>query len=115
MGDIQRSGIHPGFDIPVFGGESFTGSFTIADSASLGEDGYRVTYGNSYIQAVTWDPVTGEPRAEAFVTYSQSTDPASPYYRDLTEAYGRKEWVRLRYREEDVRNSPVQVRYMLEE
>ena len=129
MGEIQRSGIHlDGPRIPIFGGESFTGSFTIANARSitpsesfpgvqggLSDEGYNVTYGNSYIQAVTWDPVTGEPRAEAFVTYSQSTDPASPYYRDLTEAYGRKEWVRLRYREEDVRNSPVQVRYNLEE
>lgn len=113
MGDIQRSGVNG--DIPIFGGESWAGSFTIADSPALNDDGYRVTYGNSYIQAVTWDPETGEPHAEAFVTYSQSTDPASPYFKDYTEAYSDKEWLRLRYREADVRSSPVQVRYQLSE
>lgn len=115
MGEIQRSGVNG--DIPVFGGEGFAGSFTIANTrgSALGEDGYRVTYGNSYIQAVTWEPQTGEPRAEAFVTYSQSTDPASPYYKDYTEAYSNKDWLRLRYREADVRSSPVQVRYLLSE
>lgn len=108
MGEIQRSGIHPdGPRIPIFGGESFTGSFTIANARSitpsastpgvqggLSEDGYNITNGNSYIQAVTWDPVTGEPRAEA---------------------YGRKDWVPLRYREGDVRSAPVEVRYLLSE
>ena len=113
MGEIQQSGING--DIPIVGGEGFEGSFTIASSGALNDDGYRVTFGNSYIQAVTWDPDSGEPRAEAFVTYSQSTDPASPYFRDLTEAYSDKNWVRLRYREADVRSSPVQVRYLLSE
>ncbi|MEN8718681.1 MAG: penicillin acylase family protein [Oceanococcaceae bacterium] len=113
MGEMQRSGVNG--DIPVFGGEGFEGSFTIASSGTLSDNGYPVTFGNSYIQAVTWDPQTGDPRAEAFVTYSQSTDPASPYFRDFTEAYSRKEWLRLRYREADVRASPVQVRYQLSE
>lgn len=113
MGEIQFSGVNG--DIPIFGGEGWEGSFTIAHSAGLDDDGYRVTYGNSYIQAVTWDPDTSEPHAEAFVTYSQSTDPASPYFNDYTQAYANKDWLKLRYREEEVRSSPVQVRYLLQE
>lgn len=113
MGQVQFSGVHG--DVPLFGGEGFEGSFTIASSGRLTDNGYRVTYGNSYIQAVTWDPDSGAPHAEAFVTYSQSTDPASPYFKDYTEAYSNKEWLRLRYTEEDVRSSPVQIRYLLSE
>ncbi len=114
MGEIQQSGVNG--DIPIVGGEGWEGSFTIASSpGGLGDNGYRVTYGNSYIQAVTWDPQTGEPHAEAFVTYSQSTDPASPYYNDYTQAYSNKEWLRLRYREEDVRSGPIQAQYLLTE
>lgn len=111
MGAIQRSGIHEAV-IPLFGGESFEGAFTIANarertqdvegsqtsSLPLSADGYPVTYGNSYIQTVTWED-NGEggflPRAEGFVTYSQSTDPASPYFRDFTQAYSDQQWHRF--------------------
>lgn len=113
MGEIQRSGVNG--DIPIFGGESFTGSFTIASSAPLSEAGYPVDYGNSYIQAVKFGPQPGEFKAEAFVTYSQSTDPASPYFSDYTEAYSGKDWLRLRYTEEQVRSAPNPVRYLLSE
>lgn len=102
---IQFSGIHPATAtedrIPVFGGEGFEGSFTIISAGSLKDTGYNVTFGNSYIQTVTWDQ-NDQPIADAFVTYSQSTDPASPYFRDMTEAYSRKEWIRLPYQEADI-------------
>ena len=107
MGEIQFSGIHPaeGADkrIPIFGGEGFEGSFTIANARGTGlaNDGYNITYGNSYIQVVTWDD-NNQPIADAFVTYSLSTDPASPYFRDMTEASSKKEWIRLPYQEADV-------------
>lgn len=102
---IQFSGIHPETStedrIPIFGGEGFEGSFTIISAGSLKDSGYNVTFGNSYIQTVTWDQ-NDQPIADAFVTYSQSTDPASPYFRDMTEAYSRKEWIRLPYQEADI-------------
>jgi acyl-homoserine-lactone acylase len=107
MGEIQFSGIHPaenGEDrIPIFGGEGFEGSFTIASArgSELSDTGYNITYGNSYIQVVTWDE-NDNPLADAFVTYSQSTDPASPYYRDMTEAYSAKSWIRLPFTEADI-------------
>ncbi len=113
MGQIQRSGVHD--PIPVFGGEGFEGSFTIANSGRLGDAGYKVRFGNSYIQAVTWDPATGTPHAEGFITYSQSTDPASPYFQDLTQAYSNKQWVPLRFSAQEIAGSPVQVRYALSE
>lgn len=123
MGELQRSGIHDEF-IPIFGGESFEGAFTIAnakeipsgdpvppvDSLPIDADGYRITYGNSYIQTVTWEP-SGQgyrPIAEGFVTYSQSTDPASPYYQDFTKAYSAKKWHRFPYTEAEVSKSALE-------
>lgn len=116
MGDIQTSGIHEE-SIPVFGGEGFEGSFTIANArgGGLGNDGYKVTYGNSYIQAVTWDTQTGEPKAEGFVTYSQSTDPASPYYRDLTEAYSNKQWARFPFTADQLQSAPTLEQFSISE
>lgn len=102
MGQIQHSGVQDEF-IPIFGGEGFEGSFTIANSRGSGltEDGYEITYGNSYIQTVTWDD-DGNPIAEGFITYSQSTDPASPYYKDMTKAYSAKNWIKFPYREAEI-------------
>ncbi|KAA1176278.1 hypothetical protein FWJ25_03855 [Marinobacter salinexigens] len=113
MGEIQQSGIH-NTAIPLFGGEGFEGSFTIASSRpnDLRDGTYDVNYGNSYIQTVTWDE-GGAPVAEGFVTYSQSTDPASPYYKDMTEAYSKKQWISFPYTDEAIRSDPGLVQYNL--
>ena len=113
MGDIQSSGVNG--QIPIFGGEGFEGSFTIASSGALGDSGYPVTYGNSYIQAVTWDLQSGAPNAQGFVTYSQSTDPASPYYNDMTQAYSAKQWVDYPFTPEQIAGSRVLESYVLSE
>ncbi len=85
--------------IPIFGGEDFEGAFTVVDDTNvLDSDGYRVPYGNSYIQTVTWDPDGNggyTPHAEGFITYSESTDPANPHFSDYTRAYSAKQWHRF--------------------
>ncbi|MBU0785243.1 MAG: penicillin acylase family protein [Gammaproteobacteria bacterium] len=95
LGEIQRSGVHTS-NIPVFGGTSPEGAFTIVSTqpSRLNAEGYKVTYGNSYIQAVTWDD-SGMPQADAMLTYSMSTDPANPNFEDYTKAYSQKNWQRL--------------------
>ncbi|MGH8530334.1 MAG: penicillin acylase family protein [Nevskiales bacterium] len=90
LGEIQRSGVHEE-RIPVFGGEHSEGAFTVVSTNALDTEGYRVTYGNSYIQTVTWGS-DGNPVAEGFITYSQSTDPANPHFSDFTKAYSQKAW-----------------------
>lgn len=104
LGEIQHSGTHSNSVIPIFGGEHGEGAFTIVTTNSLDEDGYRVTYGNSYIQAVTWaaDGSGFKPLADAFITYSQSTDPASPHYDDFTKEYSAKRWKRLPFRPAEI-------------
>jgi acyl-homoserine-lactone acylase len=88
-------------DIPVFGGQFFEGAFTIADSPNLSTTGYDISYGNSYIQTVTWDK-QGKVQADAFVTYSQSTDPASPHFADFTREYSAKRWKRLPFTDAEI-------------
>lgn len=46
-------------------------------------------FGRSYSQAVTFDD-TGR-MADAAIAFSQSTNPASPYYADQTRAFSNKQ------------------------
>ena len=50
------------------------------------------TYGSSFVITATWD-APGVPRASSILTYSLSTDPASPYFGDQTLLYSAKQWV----------------------
>lgn len=107
LGTMQRSGVIGDNVVPVFGGEHFEGAFTIANARNqpyLDDRGYRITYGNSYIQTVTWE-ADGDgyaPLAEGFITYSQSTDPANPHYFDFTQEYSAKRWHRFPFRPAEI-------------
>lgn len=86
---------------PVFGGEGFEGAFTVVDTYPLTKEGYGIYYGNSYIQTVTWDD--DGVKADAFLTYSESTDPANPHFSDFTHAYSQKQWVRLPFHPDEIK------------
>lgn len=105
LGTMQHSGVAGNANIPIFGGEGHEGAFTIMSAGSLDSDGYPVTYGNSYIQTVTWDantPSGANPIAEGFITYSQSTDPASPHFTDYTREYSAKRWNRFPFTDAEI-------------
>ncbi len=55
--------------------------------------GLMPVHGSSYVQVVGFDDAG--PVADAVLSYSQSTDPASPWYADQTRAYSAKRWHRL--------------------
>ena len=57
-------------------------------------------HGTSYIQVVSFDDAG--PVADALLSYSQSTDPASPYYADQTRAFATKSWHRLPFLPADI-------------
>ncbi|MDO8379085.1 acylase [Phenylobacterium sp.] len=78
--------------IPVHGGEGSDGVLNAQQSAWAGS-GVVPFHGSSYIQVVTFD--AKGPVADAILTYSQSTDPASPHYADQTLLHAQKRWVRL--------------------
>lgn len=108
--DIQFSGQHLNSKIAVFGGSSPAGAFTIARTGRLSKDGYKIDYGNSYIQAVTWVPDNNggfKPKADAMLTYSNSTDPANPHYDDYTKAYAAKEWLTLPFTPSEIEAQKV--------
>jgi acyl-homoserine-lactone acylase len=116
LGSLQRSGVIGDTVVPVFGGTGTEGAFTIVSVNNLDAGGYRITYGNSYIQTVTWarDGAGFTPVAEGFVTYSQSTDPASPHYLDFTREYSAKRWHRFPFKEADVAAQTVDVKLLSE-
>jgi len=75
--------------------------FSVITSNLIEGEGYsKVTHGNSYIQAVSWD-ATDCPDANAILTYSQSTDPASAHYADATKLYSAGGWIDMPFCEAD--------------
>ena len=77
--------------------------FSVISAALNAENsGYNPIFaGNSYIQTVTWN-ADGTPNAEAILTYSQSPEPDSPFYADLTRLYSNSEWVKLPFTEQEI-------------
>lgn len=108
LGQIQYSGVQKNSRIPIFGGEGSVGAFTVVSTQgeNLTKDGYGIVYGNSYIQTVTWD-AKGQPQAEGFITYSQSTDPANPHYDDFTKAYSQKKWQKFPFSAADISQQKI--------
>ena len=86
--------------IPLHGGEGEEGVLNAHRSSWVDGTGYVTDSGSSYIQIVTFDDQG--PVARAVLTYSQSTDPASPHAADQTRLYSDKAWVRLPFHANDV-------------
>jgi len=103
-GDLHYE-IRNGKKIPLFGGGFDAGNFSAMRARlTKGEGWSEILHGNSYIQTVTWndDGVV----AEGILSYSQSSDPASPHYQDQTELYSEKKWVKLPFTEEEILSDP---------
>ena len=89
LGDIQGA-VRNGRRLPL-SGASFT--YHMASPANL-ERSVGITdlrSGDSYIHAVHLGP--DGPRGRYIVTYSQSTNPASPHVADMTETFSRQQWI----------------------
>jgi acyl-homoserine-lactone acylase len=78
--------------IPIHGGSGGMMFSVISSNLVAGEGYSNIGGGNSYIQAVSWDE-TDCPDANAILTYSQSTDPASAHYADATRLYSQSDWI----------------------
>jgi acyl-homoserine-lactone acylase len=85
--------------IPIHGG---SGMFNNISAGFVQDEGWsNITAGNSYVQTVTWDE-SDCPDAYAVLTYSQSTDPASPHYDDQTRIWSDKVWNDMPFCPEDI-------------
>lgn len=100
--------------IPIHGGSGAM-LFSVITSDLVENEGYSdIRHGNSYMQTVSWD-TTDCPLAFGLLSYSQSTDPASPHYADQTSLYSDKQWVDMPYCEQDIVDSQQGETITLEE
>ena len=92
--------------IPIHGGSGGSGVYNAITPAALtpGLGQALILGGSSYIHAVTFS--AKGPEARALVTYSQSTDPESPHYADMTRLYSQSGWVTMPFAEGDIRRDP---------
>lgn len=68
----------------------------------VADAGYSQNFsGSSFIMATTWDE-SDCPDVYAVLTYSQSTDPASPDFSDSTRLYSEKGWIDVPFCETDI-------------
>jgi len=88
----ERLGIHGGSGAFMFN--------AIYADLVKGEGYSRITAGNSYMQAVTWDE-SDCPDAYGILSYSQSSDPASEHYADATRLYSDGGWIDMPFCEAD--------------
>lgn len=99
-GEVQFSERN-GVRYPIHGG-SGSMMFSVITSGLVDGEGYSaIAHGNSYMQAVTWDE-SDCPVAFNILTYSQSTDPASAHYADMTELYSKSGWIDAAFCPEDI-------------
>ncbi|MFC8123953.1 penicillin acylase family protein [Streptomyces sp. NPDC057302] len=93
--------------LPVHGGTESIGVWNKVEPVWDAKGGgyTEVAHGSSHIQAVGWDK-SSCPKARTLLTYSQSSNPNSPHYRDQTRLYSDERWVTSRFCEKDIRRDP---------
>ncbi len=71
----------------------------------LTADGYVINFGSSFVMAL--EIGADGPRGQAFLSYSQSDDPASPWYSDQTALFSAQKWRPLVFSEADIAADPA--------
>jgi acyl-homoserine-lactone acylase len=100
-GDVQFRPVGENTQIPIHGGNPRF-MFSAISARFVDGVGYsNIPTGNSYIQTVTWDE-TECPDAYAVLTYSQSTNPESAHFADLTQVYSDKSWNDMPFCDADI-------------
>ncbi len=103
LGEVQAS-TRGGRRLPL-SGASFTYHMVTPDAFEAGKGITDIRLGDSYIHAVTLGP--RGPRGRFIVTYSQSTNPASPHFADMTEVYARQEWIDVAFSSTEIAAAQV--------
>ena len=103
-GDMQGV-MRDGRWIPIHGGDGALGIYNAMDSLPQQDGRLHVKHGTSYLQTVSFD--SAGPRAQAVLSYSQSTDPASPYYADQTTLFSKKAWITQAFTEAQIKADPA--------
>lgn len=100
--------VRNGERIPVSGGTESLGIWNKTEPVwNAAGGGYvEVAHGTSHVQAVGWDG-SRCPVARTLLSYSQSSNPASPHYGDQTRLFSGGRWVTSRFCEKDILRSPA--------
>ncbi|MEU6620601.1 penicillin acylase family protein [Streptomyces litmocidini] len=100
--------VRNGERIPVSGGTESLGVWNKAEPVwNAAGGGYvEVAHGTSHVQAVGWDGGRC-PVARTLLSYSQSSNPASPHHSDQTRLFSGERWVTSRFCEKDILRSPA--------
>jgi acyl-homoserine-lactone acylase len=100
LGDVQQE-MRDGERIPIHGGAGPEGVFNVisVQNDSLKPDlGWtKIRHGASWIMTVEF--TDAGPVSQGILTYSESTNAASPHYSDQTRLYSQKGWDDLRFTE----------------
>jgi acyl-homoserine-lactone acylase len=110
-GDVQFA-VRGDQHIPIHGGPGLDGVLDAQQSAWVDGLGYIPFHGSSYMQVVTFD--AHGPVAVGLLSYSQSTDPASPHYADQTWLFSRKQWNHLPFSEADIKAQAISSEHISE-
>jgi acyl-homoserine-lactone acylase len=103
-----------GETFPIHGGPGGSGVYNAISSGGLIDGvGYTPIFaGSSYIQTVRW--VDDWPDVRAIVTYSQSTDPDSPHFSDMTRVFSDQGWVAFPFQMGDIQQDLVEHKFLNE-
>ncbi len=104
-GDVQFAERN-GERIAIPGGQGWAGMFGMIVADLQKDKGYTpIQHGNSYIQVISWDK-DGNLDPRGMLTYSQSQEPESDHYDDLTRLYSDGQWIRFPFSEDDIQADP---------
>ena len=98
-GDVQHA-TRGRIKIPIHGCDSgcFNAIYAadgLSNSPSSQAPYGEVYTGSSLVMTTALNP--GGPTAQGILTYSQATDPTSPWFANMTRLYSRRRWVKLAY------------------
>lgn len=111
LGELQTES-RSGTPIQIHGDRDQVGAFNIITAPRVDGVGYpNIQHGTSYVMAVRL--TEKGPRGRQILTYSQSTNPNSPWFADQTELYSRKGFDRIRYTNKQINADPNLVRYVV--
>lgn len=107
LAQVQTEPRAGGERIPIHGGPGPEGIFNVITPIDLKPElGWtKIRHGSSWIMAVEFTP--RGPVSQGVLTYSQSTNPASPHAADQTRLYSRKGWDDLHFTPSAVRKAAV--------
>jgi acyl-homoserine-lactone acylase len=106
LGDIQgvtRNGKY----LPMPGGEEFEGVLNKMGLEFAGSEGYPEVTGSSASWIMMTQLSPEKVTVKGFMAYSQSSDPTSPFYSDMTEAFSAGELIDIPYTQEEVEAAAI--------